>query len=114
MSACLNCGAELAGAHKFCPECGAKVDALAERTHETRKVVTVLFSDVTGSTVLGEQLDPEAVRTLMGRYFAAMKTVIERHGGRVEKFIGDAVMAATVEPACRRRRTRTPDCCHRR
>ena len=56
-------------------------------------MVTILFSDVTGSTALGEQLDPEAVRTLMGRYFAAMKTVIERHGGTVEKFIGDAVMA---------------------
>jgi len=61
--------------------------------------VTVLFSDVTGSTALGEQLDPEAVRALMGRYFAAMKAVIERHGGTVEKFIGDAVMAVFGIPS---------------
>ncbi len=55
--------------------------------------MTILFSDVTGSTAIGERLDPEAVRGLMSRYFAAMKDVIERHGGTVEKFIGDAVMA---------------------
>jgi len=56
-------------------------------------MVTVLFADVSGSTSLGEQLDPESLRALMGRYFAEMRTIIERHGGTVEKFIGDAVMA---------------------
>jgi class 3 adenylate cyclase/tetratricopeptide (TPR) repeat protein len=55
--------------------------------------VTILFADVSGSTSLGEQLDPESMRALMGRYFAEMRTIIERHGGTVEKFIGDAVMA---------------------
>jgi class 3 adenylate cyclase/tetratricopeptide (TPR) repeat protein len=60
---------------------------------ESRRTVTVLFADVTGSTALGEQLDPESLRTLMGRYFAAMKEIVEHHGGTVEKFIGDAVMA---------------------
>jgi class 3 adenylate cyclase/tetratricopeptide (TPR) repeat protein len=55
--------------------------------------VTILFADVSGSTSLGEQLDPESLRSLMGRYFAEMRTIIERHGGTVEKFIGDAVMA---------------------
>src|SRR5919202_2539087 len=60
---------------------------------EARKVVTVLFSDVTGSTSLGETLDPESLRQLMGRYFQEMKAVVQRHGGRTEKFIGDAVMA---------------------
>ena len=60
---------------------------------EVRKTVTVLFADVTGSTALGERLDPESVRSVMGRYFAEARTAIERHGGVVEKFIGDAVMA---------------------
>jgi class 3 adenylate cyclase/tetratricopeptide (TPR) repeat protein len=60
---------------------------------EVRKTVTVIFCDVTGSTALGDRLDPEAVRRVMSRYFAAMTDAIERHGGTVEKFIGDAVMA---------------------
>ena len=58
-----------------------------------RKTVTVLFADVTGSTALGERLDPESLRRVMSRYFEEMKSVLERHGGTVEKFIGDAVMA---------------------
>ena len=60
---------------------------------EVRKTVTVLFADVVSSTALGEQLDPEALRRVMGRYFDEARTAIERHGGTVEKFIGDAVMA---------------------
>jgi class 3 adenylate cyclase/tetratricopeptide (TPR) repeat protein len=58
-----------------------------------RKTVTVVFSDVTGSTALGERLDPESLRRVMGRYFDEMKAVVERHEGTVEKFVGDAVMA---------------------
>ena len=58
-----------------------------------RKTVTVVFCDVTGSTALGERLDAEALRRVMMRYFDAMTQAIERHGGTVEKFIGDAVMA---------------------
>jgi class 3 adenylate cyclase/tetratricopeptide (TPR) repeat protein len=58
-----------------------------------RKIVSVLFCDVTGSTGLGERLDPESVRKVMGRYFDAARACVERHGGTVEKFIGDAVMA---------------------
>jgi class 3 adenylate cyclase len=65
---------------------------------EVRKTVTVLFSDLVGSTHLGRQLDPEALRRLMSRYFEEMRTVLERHGGRVEKYIGDAVMAAFGAP----------------
>jgi class 3 adenylate cyclase/tetratricopeptide (TPR) repeat protein len=60
---------------------------------EQRKVVTVVFCDVTGSTALGERLDPESLRDVQSRYFAAMRSAIERHGGTVEKYIGDAVMA---------------------
>src|ERR671923_288553 len=63
-----------------------------------RKTVTVLFCDVTGSTALGESVDPEALRALLARYFERMKEVIERHGGSVEKFIGDAVMAVFGVP----------------
>jgi class 3 adenylate cyclase/tetratricopeptide (TPR) repeat protein len=65
---------------------------------EVRKVVTVLFSDVTDSTRLGQELDPEAVRRLVSHYFGEMKLVVERHGGVVEKFIGDAVMAVFGVP----------------
>src|SRR5438270_2154325 len=64
-----------------------------------RKVVTVVFCDVVGSTSLGESADPEAVRALLARYFECMKTIVERHGGSVEKFIGDAVMAVFGVPA---------------
>jgi class 3 adenylate cyclase/tetratricopeptide (TPR) repeat protein len=60
---------------------------------ESRKTVTVVFSDVSGSTALGERLDPEALRHVMARYFEETRAVLERHGGTVEKFIGDAVMA---------------------
>ncbi|HEY7563094.1 MAG TPA: adenylate/guanylate cyclase domain-containing protein [Gaiellaceae bacterium] len=60
---------------------------------EARKTVTVVFSDVAGSTSLGERLDPEALRRVMERYFAEMQPILERHGGTVEKFIGDAIMA---------------------
>ena len=60
---------------------------------EVRKTVTVLFCDVAGSTALGESTDPEALRALLARYFERMKAIVESHGGTVEKFIGDAVMA---------------------
>src|ERR671937_375402 len=63
-----------------------------------RKVVTVLFCDVTGSTALGESVDPEALRGLLARYFTRMRAIVERHGGTVEKFIGDAVMAVFGVP----------------
>ncbi|MEA2580221.1 MAG: hypothetical protein QOE83_1113 [Actinomycetota bacterium] len=68
---------------------------------EQRKIVTVVFTDVTGSTAMGEQLDPETLRGIMGRYFDAMQAVIEHHGGIVEKFIGDAVMAVFGVPVLR-------------
>ena len=63
-----------------------------------RKTVTVLFCDLTGSTSLGESIDPEALRELLGRYFDRMKEIVEHHGGSVEKFIGDAVMAVFGVP----------------
>ncbi len=65
---------------------------------ETRKVVTVVFTDVAGSTALGERLDPEALRRVMWRYFDTMQGSLVRHGGTVEKFIGDAIVAVFGVP----------------
>jgi class 3 adenylate cyclase len=94
---CASCGAENPDRAKFCLECGAQLTP-AEPTLEVRKTVTVVFCDVTGSTALGESTDPEAVRGLLVRYFERMKGIIEAHGGAVEKFIGDAVMAVFGVP----------------
>jgi class 3 adenylate cyclase/tetratricopeptide (TPR) repeat protein len=92
MAACPSCAADIAEAAKFCPECGAPQQA-ADMSRVVRKTVTVLFSDLVGSTAMGERHDPEQVRAVMERYFAAMREVIEAHGGTIEKFIGDAIMA---------------------
>jgi len=92
MAACASCGRECADDARFCSACGAEL-ALAEPPRESRKVVTVLFCDLVGSTALGESTDPEALRTRMRRYFADLRAILERHGGTVEKFVGDAVMA---------------------
>src|ERR1035438_2275260 len=92
MATCGQCGAELPDAFRFCPECGALL-AVDARPREARKVVTVLFCDVAGSTALGEELDPEVLKGVISRYFEEIRATIERHGGTVEKFIGDAVMA---------------------
>jgi class 3 adenylate cyclase/tetratricopeptide (TPR) repeat protein len=94
---CTSCGRESAGDFAFCPHCGAPFAETA-LPREQRKVVTVLFCDLTGSTELGETLDPEALRSLLAGYFARMKAIVERHGGTVEKFIGDAVMAVFGVP----------------
>src|ERR1700722_12415109 len=92
MAICGRCGFESPEDFSFCGACGAQL--VRERIgQERRKVVTALFCDVTGSTALGEELDPETLRSVMNRYFADMRATIERHGGTVEKFIGDAVMA---------------------
>jgi class 3 adenylate cyclase/tetratricopeptide (TPR) repeat protein len=93
MTLCPNCGNENSDQARFCQHCGTALPQPEAPTREVRKTVTVLFADVTGSTSLGEQLDPESLRDVMGRYFDGAKVVIERHGGTVEKFIGDAVMA---------------------
>jgi class 3 adenylate cyclase len=96
VTVCAVCGHTVPDGAKFCPECGAAVTAAPPR--EQRKTVTVLFCDVTGSTALGESTDPEALRALLARYFDRMKAIVERHGGSVEKFIGDAVMAVFGVP----------------
>ena len=92
---CVSCGKELTPEALFCMTCGAEVlNALTQ----VRKTVTILFSDVAGSTSLADSLDPETVRRVMGRYFDTCRSVLQAHGGTVEKFIGDAVMAVFGVP----------------
>ena len=98
MPVCPSCGHDNREGAKFCEECGFSFAASPARAKEQRKTVTVLFCDLTGSTALGETLDPERLRALLARYFERMKGIVERHGGSVEKFIGDAVMAVFGVP----------------
>jgi class 3 adenylate cyclase/tetratricopeptide (TPR) repeat protein len=97
MVVCGTCGTENRDGARFCDTCGAPL-AAADAPREQRKTVTVLFCDVLGSTARGEQLDPEATRAVMARYFDTARAAVERHGGTVEKFIGDAVMAVFGVP----------------
>ncbi len=92
---CATCSAENPPGNRFCGSCGA---VLATPAVERRKLATLVFCDVAGSTALGHQTDPEAVRGLMLAYFADARGVLESHGGTVEKFIGDAVVAAFGVP----------------
>ncbi|MGE5228028.1 MAG: adenylate/guanylate cyclase domain-containing protein, partial [Planctomycetaceae bacterium] len=94
-SVCPACGRVNREAAAFCDGCGARI---AAQPQETRKVVTILFCDVTESTALGEQLDPEALRRVLQRFFRTASAAIERYGGTVEKYIGDAVMAVFGVP----------------
>jgi len=98
MVTCPSCGQENPAGSRFCNACGAALAGEEPAAREYRKVVTVLFCDVVGSTALGEGVDPEALRALLGRYFDQMKAIVERHGGTIEKFIGDAVMAVFGVP----------------
>src|SRR2546421_10599065 len=98
MAACPNCGQNNPQTARFCQACAAPLAAGAGASHEVRKTVTVVFCDVVDSTPLGEGLDPESLRRVMSRYFDEMRTALEAHGGTVEKFIGDAVMAVFGVP----------------
>jgi predicted ATPase/class 3 adenylate cyclase len=93
MPVCASCGETNPARARFCMTCAAFLPASVPMSGDARKVVTVLFCDVVGSTPLGERLEPEAVRKVMTRFFDEMRAVLERHGGTVEKYIGDAVVA---------------------
>ncbi len=100
VSTCGACGAELPAGARFCSACGAPTSERAPvPAGQERRVVTILFADVTGSTTLGERLDPEHLQEILGAYFSAMREEIEAEGGTVEKFIGDAIMAVFGVPA---------------
>ncbi len=92
MQICPDCGEENPPRFRLCGFCGTPLVA-AVPAQEVRKLVTILFCDLKGSTSLGEELDSESLREVMSRYFDSMSAVIARHGGTIEKFIGDAVMA---------------------
>ena len=106
--ACPACGAPYEPGHAFCEECGARLDQGApaaapttpvqpQRPSAERRLVSVLFADLVGFTALSESRDAEEVRELLSRYFETCRRLVERYGGTVEKFIGDAVL--TRSPA---------------
>ena len=98
-STCTVCGAGLPADARFCDACGTAVGGNERRpTTAVRKVVSVLLADLTGSTELQEELDPESTRSVMTRFYAVMRSTVLRHGGTVEKFIGDAVVALFGAP----------------
>src|SRR4029450_4460125 len=99
MVSCPNCGRENPEGFQFCGYCRAELVPSPSASRDVRTHVTVVFTDVTGSPSLGERLDPESMRRVMGRYFEAMRAALERHGGTVGKFIGEAGMAGVGTPA---------------
>src|SRR5439155_15943197 len=97
VATCAQCGADLPPDARFCPSCASPVEHQPEPAAE-RKVATVLFADLVGSTALGSEQDPERTRLMLDRFYDAMSEEIELAGGTVEKFVGDAVMAAFGAP----------------
>src|SRR5205823_6710180 len=98
VSACPSCGRENEPGAKFCSECGTALREARRVPRTERKVVTVLFADLVGFTARAERLDPEDVQALLEPYHARLRSELERFGGTVEKFIGDAVMALFGAP----------------
>src|SRR5512132_549666 len=95
---CPVCGQENPAGFKFCGACGAPLDAPAPAAREERKVITVRFADLVGCTSRAEKRESEAVRVMLSPYDARLRHELERHGGTVEKFIGDAVVALFGAP----------------
>ncbi len=101
---CPGCGEENPAKFRLCGYCGvplASAQAATLPAHEVRKTVTIVFCDLKGSTALGERTDPETLREVLDRYFSAMAAEIARHGGKIEKYIGDAIMAVFGLPRAR-------------
>lgn len=97
MAFCANCGESVPWGARFCPSCANPISEA--RPSEERKLATVLFADLVGSTELAGSQDPERTRALLNRFYDAMAAEIDDAGGTVEKFVGDAVMAAFGAPA---------------
>jgi class 3 adenylate cyclase len=95
---CFSCGHGSPEGAKFCPECGSALVVAEPLAREERKVVSVLFADLVSFTSRAEQMDPEDVRALLSPFYMRLRTELERFGGTVEKFIGDAVMALFGAP----------------
>ncbi len=90
--ACPTCGEANPSAARLCGVCGTSL-VRDEAAGEVRREITLVTSDLKGSTALGERLDPEALREVLNRYFSVMRAVFESHGGTIEKIIGDAIVA---------------------
>src|SRR3989440_3966735 len=97
MPICASCGQDNPDIAKFCLACAAPLAPPAP-TSEERKLITVLFTDIVGSTAKAEQMDPEDVRARLAPYYVRLRAELERFGGTVEKFIGDAVVALFGAP----------------
>jgi class 3 adenylate cyclase len=97
MPTCASCGQQNPEGARFCNACGATL-AVTGRPGEERRLVSILFVDVVGFTARAEQLDPEDVRAFLQPYYERVRTELERHGGTVEKFVGDAVMGVFGAP----------------
>jgi class 3 adenylate cyclase len=98
MATCATCAAKLPADARFCPKCGAAVDTAPAASVEERKLATVLFADLVGSTAAADAQDPERTRARLDRFYDAMAAEIDAAGGTLEKFAGDAVMAAFGVP----------------
>jgi class 3 adenylate cyclase/tetratricopeptide (TPR) repeat protein len=98
MARCPSCGHENGASAKFCEECGTRLQTERETVTENRKVVTIVFSDLVGFTRRSETLDPEDVRAFLLPYYDLVTSEVERHGGTVDKFLGDGVMAIFGAP----------------
>ena len=96
MLVCPNCGSENPAQFRLCGFCGTALPASEPAelvTPDERKTVTIVFSDLVGSTSLGERIDPEVMSGLLNRYFEVMTAILERHGGSIQKFIGSSASA---------------------
>src|SRR6188472_243131 len=98
MLVCPECRRENPADARFCSACGTRLEPAPREAREERKVVSVLFADLVGFTSQAERLDPEDVRATLSPYYTRLRGELERHGGTVEKFIGDAVMAVFGAP----------------
>src|SRR5215467_3629883 len=98
MAACAGCGQVNPEIARYCLACGAPLERAAGARDEERKAVTVLFCDLVGFTAASDHADPEDVRARIRPYHARLRKEIERYGGTVEKFVGDAVMAVFGAP----------------
>src|SRR5207248_1867752 len=94
---CPACGQENPEGFRFCGACAAPLEEV-QPAREERKVVSALFCDLVGSTAQGERVDPEDLQALLSRYHGQVRSELERFGGTVEKFIGDAVVALFGAP----------------